>query len=228
MARFLGCNFFLCLAFAGLTLVLVGVDATAQTTAPTVLAVKSALEDALSSFNTSISTADSEVRSTGDLNSLGVGVDAPTSLTEDVQNVLSDLNSGLGGRLDSALDKLSTRQLQLVQDAQPLTKQLRAAAVAAPNRTDSALEIQSVESELAIRRMGKEVRRTIYEADITAYNASYSLPCRDQIPRTFYVTPNQIWVGAGDDVVKVHGNFLDLGTVARAEVDSVPAHIVYR
>jgi hypothetical protein len=103
------------------------------------------------------------------------------------------------------LDSLNGSERQFASDARDLVYRSRAAATA------------------LTQTIGDETRRTIGEADITAYNASYSLPCRTQIPRVVYWLPtSQIALGE-EVVVDLHGNFLNFGTDAKVLVDGRPA-----
>ncbi len=164
----------------------------------TILAVQKALEETLSKFNSTLNTAGNEVRSSG------------ASLASNAQNLLTDLNSQLGGRLRDSIDELKGAQRQLANDAIEVTNRLNQATIA------------------ILTRSGEEARATIAEADIVAYNASYSLPCRNLTPRIVYVSPSFIRVGSGNTEVHLRGNFLDLGQEPAATVEGVPARIISR
>ena len=170
----------------------------AQAEALTILAVKSALEDALKAFNNTIVTAGNEVRSTG------------TSLATNAQNVITDLNGQLGKRLQDTVGQLSGAERQLADDAILLTRQVQQATTAVATQT------------------GEQARQTIADADITAYNASYSLPCRDQTPRVVYITPTSLRRGSGAPEVRIRGNFLDIGAPPDVTVDGKPAKLISR
>jgi hypothetical protein len=172
--------------------------AKAQSGAVTVLAVQKALEDTLNKFNSTLNTAGNEVRSSG------------ASLASNAQNVLTDLNSQLGGRLAETLDQLQGAQRQLANDAIEVTRQVNQATLA------------------IVTKSGQEARTTIAEADIVAYNASYSLPCRTLTPRIVYATPDFIRIGSNNTEVHLKGNFLDLGQKPVVAVDNSPAKIIAR
>lgn len=174
------------------------VGAFAQAEALTILAVKSALEDALKAFNNTIVTAGNEVRSTG------------TSLATNAQNVITDLNGQLGKRLQDTIGQLSGAERQLADDAILLTRQVQQATTAVATQT------------------GEQARQTIADADITAYNASYSLPCRDQTPRIVYMTPTSLRRGTGAPEVRIRGNFLDIGAAPEVTVDGKAAKLISR
>lgn len=181
------------------SLVLVSpMGAFAQAEALTIFAVKTALEDALKAFSNAINTAGNEVRSTG------------TSLTTNAQNVITDINGQLGTRLQSTVGQLSGAQRQLADDAILLTRQVQQASIAVATQT------------------GEQARQTIADADITAYNASYSLPCRDQSPRIVYATPSSLRRGTGTPEVRLRGNFLDIGDAPAITVDGKPAKLISR
>src|SRR5262245_21908412 len=108
----------------------------AQTAVVTVLAIQKALEDTLSKFNSTLNTAGAEIRSSG------------ASLASNAQNVLTDLNTQLGGRLNETIDQLKGAQRQLADDAIEVTRQLTQATSA------------------IVTKSGQEARTTIAEADI--------------------------------------------------------------
>lgn len=164
----------------------------------TILSVKSLLEETLKSFNLTIATAGNEIRSTG------------VSLSQNAGNLLSDIDTKYANRMSETIGSLSKLERQTVDDAIVLTKQMQDATV------------------LLAATTGEETRRAIAEADITAYNASYSLPCRDWIPRVLYVTPNELRPSGDIPTIKIRGNFLDLGKEPDVTIGDLPARIVAR
>jgi hypothetical protein len=172
--------------------------AQAIATTLTIASIKQALEEVLQSFNSVINTAGNEIRSSG------------ASLAGNAQNVISDLNTQLGGRLNQTIGQLQGAQRQLAEDAVLLTRQMRDATNAIASNA------------------GAEARRTVWEADITAYNASYSSPCRTLTPRVLYVTPDSLRRGSGPMEVRVRGNFLDIGSVPRVTVADKEAKLIAR
>ena len=170
----------------------------AQVAPLTVGAVSSALQDALAGFNLAIATAGAEARSTG------------ASLAGNAQNVITDLDRQLGNRLSTSIEQLSGIERQLADDAILLTRQVRAASVAVATLT------------------AEEARRTIADADITAYNASYSLPCRSLTPRIIYSWPRDIRRGREPAEIHLKGNFLDVGKTPVVTVDGVAAEVIGR
>lgn len=181
-----------------LLLSLIVSHASAQVAPLTVGAVSAALQDALAGFNLAIATAGAETRSTG------------ASLAGNAQNVITDIDRQLGNRLTTSIDQLSGVERQLAEDAILLTRQVKAAGVAVVTLT------------------ADEARRTMAEADITAYNASYSLPCRSLTPRIVYSLPREIRRGKGPAEIHLKGNFLDVGKMPLVTVDGVAATIVGR
>lgn len=167
-------------------------------TAATILSVKSALEDVLKQFNAIIQTAGNEVRSTG------------VSLSQNAGNLLSDIDQKYANRLNDTVESLSKLERQTIDDAILLTKQMQQA------------------TESLAKTTGSEARLTIAEADITAYNALYSLPCRDWIPRVLYVTPSEVRPSGDIPVLTVRGNFLDLGDEPAISIDGNPAKLLSR
>jgi hypothetical protein len=170
----------------------------AQSSAVTVLLIRQGLEDALNKFNSIVNAAGAEVRSSS------------ASVASNAQNVITDLNSQLGGRLTDTVDQLKGAERQLIDDAAELTRRLQQATIAISTKT------------------GQEARASIAEADIVAYNATYSLPCRTLSPRIVYAIPDAIRAGNASNEVRLRGNFLDIGSVPAVTVDNKPAQIVAR
>src|SRR5208283_179597 len=166
--------------------------------APTVLAVRDLLQTALDGLDNTIKSAGGEVKSAGD------------SLQANAQNVIADINATLGSKLNLTFDKLDKQEQQLVADAQLLTKQI------------------NVATNSVINNAGAQARFAIAEADITAYNTSYSLPCRDQTPRFVYAQPAEIRVGADRPEIKIRGNFLAFGDAPQVTVGDTPGSIIAR
>jgi hypothetical protein len=148
----------------------------------TVLAVRTALVDAMKQFQEAIKTADQATRNAG------------VSLQSNAQNVLADIDQMFAGNLKDRLDELDTIQRGLMENAKLLTTQIQKS------------------TELVVAKAGYQARLTMADADITAYNALYSLPCRSQIPRILYVTPGDFRPGRDVPEVRVRGNFLNIGT----------------
>ena len=163
----------------------------------TALAVKSALEGVISEFRKAAMEA------TQDLQSLG------NSLQANAQNVIQDIDRTLGSKINLTFDRLDATELRLVEDAQALTKQM-----------------QTATSQL-LAKAGDEARATIVQADIAAYSASYSLPCRDAKPRLVASFPARFVAKRTTPVMSLKGNFLRQGTL-RATVNGKTAKIVQR
>jgi hypothetical protein len=176
----------------------VSVNAVDVAAGMTILSVKTLLEDTLKAFNTTISTAGNEIRSTG------------VSLSQNARNLLSDIDSKYSNRMGETVTSLSKLERQTVDDALVLTKQMQDATLAVTAAT------------------GEEARRAIAEADITAYNASYSLPCRDWVPRVLYITPSELRPSGDVPAIKVRGNFLDIGEEPNITVGDTPAKLISR
>ena len=188
-------------AFASTLLIpiLCGPHASGQVAAGlTVLEARNLLQTALDGLNNSLKTAGGEIKSAGD------------SLQGNAQNVIADMNQMLGSKLNLTFDKLNKQEQALVADAQVLTKQINDAA------------------NQVVNNAGDQARSAIAEADITAYDASYSIPCRDQNPRFVYVQPNFIRVGADRPEVKIRGNFLAIGNAPDVKVGDRSAKIISR
>jgi hypothetical protein len=165
----------------------------AQAGVPTFLtvgAISQGLRDALTGVQNATMTAGGEARSVGN------------SLQANVQNVLADIDAKFANRSDVMFSKLDGAERQFMSDARDLIYRTQAAAKAlAPV-------------------IGDEARRTIGEADIAAYNTSYSLPCRTQMPRIVYWLPTSQTAKGEEVIVEIHGNFLGFGDEPRVSVGS--------
>lgn len=147
----------------------------------TIGAVRSLLSETLEQFKGVIETAGAEIK--------GVG----NSLQANAQNVIKDIDDLFEDNLNLTFEKMDETQRNLFRDAQALTTKMQIAAVT----------IATVG--------GAEARKTIHEADITAYNTTYSLPCRSQVPRFVFSEPEDIRAGEEGTSVTIRGNFLDTG-----------------
>ncbi|WP_095991164.1 hypothetical protein [Cystobacter fuscus] len=164
----------------------------------TIGAVSNALSNAITDFKSSLETVGGEVR--------GVG----NSLQANAQNVISDIDRVFGRNVNLTFDRMDAQQRALYRDAQALTRQVRDATTALATKT------------------GDELRRTIAEADISAYNISYSLPCRTQTPRIVYVATPRLRLGRDTPEITIRGNFLDWPAASEVTVDGTPARVIAR
>lgn len=155
----------------------------------TIGAVRQGLNETLVGIQNATVTAGSEGRALGN------------SLQANIQNVIADIDARFGKRLDYTFEKLDGAERQFATDARDLIYRSRAATTALAGI------------------IGDESRQTIGEADIAAYNTSYSLPCRTQSPRVVYWAPTKAIAKGEEVVVSVHGNFLNFGTNAKVLVD---------
>jgi hypothetical protein len=163
----------------------------------TVLAAKSALEGAIAELRKALADT------TNDLQSLG------NSLQANAQNVVFDVDRTLGSKINLTFDRLDATELRLIEDVQTLTKQ-----------------VQTATSQI-VSKAGDEARKTIVEADIAAYNASYSLPCRSASPRVVASFPARLIARRSAAVLQLKGNFLRQGNVS-VTVNDRPARVVER
>lgn len=177
--------------------VLLCVSAPTWAQAFTVLAAKSALESAIGELRRALA------ETTNDLRSLG------NSLQANAQNVVLDVDRMLGSKINLTFDRLDATELRLMEDVQALTKQ-----------------VQTATSQI-VSKAGDEARRTIVEADIAAYNASYSLPCRSAPPRVVASFPARLTARRSAAVLQLKGNFLRQGNVT-VTVNDRPARVVER
>lgn len=163
----------------------------------TVLAAKSALEGAIGELRKALADT------TNDLRSLG------NSLQANAQNVVLDVDRMLGSKISLTFDRLDATELRLMEDVQALTKQ-----------------VQTATSQI-VSKAGDEARKSIVEADIAAYNASYSLPCRSAPPRVVASFPARLTARRSAAVLQLKGNFLRQGSVS-VTVNDRPARVVER
>lgn len=158
----------------------------------TVGEIQQGLNDALTSVQQATLTAGGEVRASGN------------SLQANIQNVLADIDAKFAHRSNVAYTQLDGEERQFMSDARELIFRSQEAAIALTTQT------------------GDQARETIGDADITAYDTSYSLPCRTQIPRVVYWTPSLAVANGETMVVNVHGNFLNFGAGAIVLVNGKP------
>lgn len=162
-----------------------------------VAAARSALVDAVERLDTALSNQAGNVQSLGE------------SLKGDATALLSDFDARLQGKLQYTFSQLTQQEQQVFNDSQALADKIDAATQALTSKT----------------QVG--VRQSLGEADILAYNALYSLPCRSQIPRIVYANPERV---AANDLHEAafRGNFLSIGDPLSVTVDGVPAGILSR
>ncbi|NOJ46073.1 hypothetical protein [Bradyrhizobium archetypum] len=172
--------------------------ASAQAGILTVGAASAALSAALDQFKAAIAQAGDELRGLGN------------SLQANAQNVLQDMNKIMKDRMDQAVSSLDVQERRIVEDAEALTRQVQKA------------------TEALLKRAGDEARQTIVEADISAYDALFSLPCRDLRPRIVAAFPGEIVASQGQPVMTLRGNYLTQGSTLTASVDGKAARIVER
>ncbi len=164
----------------------------------TILAIKSTLEGFIESFREAMYEGTEDIQSIGN------------SLQANAQNVLADIDRMLGHKLEYTVDKLEGAELRLVEDAQELTRTMKVA------------------TQKIIAKAGEEARTTIVDADILAYNTSYSLPCRDSKPRVVASFPPTLQVGQDIPKLTLKGNFLRQGENLKVLVNGIEARIIER
>lgn len=155
----------------------------------TVGQIREGLNQALTGIQQATLTAGGEVRASGN------------SLQANVQNVIADIDAKFANRFNVTYTTLDGEERQFMADARELIFRSQAAATALVNET------------------GDQARQTVGDADIAAYDTSYSLPCRTQIPRIVYWTPSSAVARGEEVVVSIHGNFLDFGRSASVFID---------
>ncbi|QUT06450.1 hypothetical protein KFK14_02985 [Sphingobium phenoxybenzoativorans] len=132
------------------------------------------------------------------------------NLQTSASQVLNEANYALGDKLQYTFDRLDKQERRIFEDTQALTAQIKSSA------------------DLVNAGLLDSAERSLYEADILAWNTSYSLPCRDKPARLVYPTTRKmrIWADAGapstegdngqggrsrDLFLPVRGNFLAIG-----------------
>lgn len=140
------------------------------------------IQDSLEQVNSLAETAGSEVKG------------AALQLEMQLKDLLAVLDDRLENRIDESFDRLDDSQKLLTRNAQQTLESTREAM--------DALRAKSFNS----------AEELLHEADMSAYNTLYSLPCRDKIPRIVYSTPKALRVGSSQvEQLTIHGNFLRLG-----------------
>lgn len=187
-----------CIHRAILSLILVLLSTSSQADPLTVLAVKGALEESIQSMREALASTTHDIQSIGN------------SLQANAQNVILDIDRSLGSKLEYTFSRLDASELRLMEDAQALTEKMRLA-------TNSILT-----------NTGEEARKTIVEADIAAYNASYSLPCRDAKPRIVASFPARLIAGRDSPKMTLRGNFLKQGPEPIVTINNIESRILER
>jgi hypothetical protein len=141
---------------------------------------------------------------TSDIKSVG------NSLQANVQNVISDIDRSLGNKLNLTFDKLDAQERRLAEDAERLVALTREA-------TD----------ELTKKNF-ERAHSLVIDADMLAYNASYSLPCRTLKPRVLEVLPTTISSDSEAPLIKVRGNFLMQGKNLVVKIGKTQAAVTQR
>jgi hypothetical protein len=164
----------------------------------TIAQIRQGLNETVVGVKNATATAGAEAKTLG------------TSLQANLQNVISDIDARFANRLDVTVETLVGAERQFATDARNLILRGRAAA------------------EALAATPGDESRRTIGEADIAAYDASASLPCRTQAPRIAYWTPTRATAKGEEVLVSIHGNFLNFGTDLSVTIDGVASRPITR
>ncbi len=164
----------------------------------TVGIARQALIDAIGRLDTVLTNT------TGNIKAIG------NSLEANARGVVSDIDTRLGNKLDYTFDRLDKTERQLMEDAQALVGQVESSARAIVELTAAA------------------ATRVLGDADIIAYNALYSLPCRSQVPRIVYLTPEVLHEAYTVPEIALRGNFLDLGPEPKVTVDGKQAAVLGR
>lgn len=164
----------------------------------TVGALRAALVDAIAQLDTALSNATNNVKAAGN------------SVEANARGVVSDIDTRLGNKVNLTFDRLDDSGKKIFENAQQVVGQVNAAATNIIGKTEAA------------------ARRILGDADITAYNALYSLPCRSQVPRLVYSTPEILFEGRSVPEITLRGNFLALGHEPQVLVDGKQAILVAR
>ncbi len=160
--------------------------------------VRAALIQALEKLQETTRTAGDEARKTGD------------SLEKNGKNIIKEIDDRFGQRADTLIRRLDDSERKFMQDV------------------GKTIVLTNQASKELVKGMGEQARLTLYEADILAYNTSYSLPCRSKVPRIVYVANTPVIVGDQLPVVKIRGNFLDQGKLNGATINNVSSKVLAR
>jgi hypothetical protein len=175
-----------------------GATSPAHADPPTVGALRGALVDAIARLDTALSNATNNVKAAGN------------SVEANARGVVSDIDARLGNKLNLTFDRLDDSERKIFENAQEVVGQVNAAATGIIGKTESA------------------ARRILGDADIVAYNALYSLPCRSQVPRLVYSTPETLFEGGSVPEITLRGNFLAFGHEPQVLVDGKQATLLAR
>ncbi|HEV8631842.1 MAG TPA: hypothetical protein VGV61_16120 [Thermoanaerobaculia bacterium] len=164
----------------------------------TVGALRGALVDAIARLDTALSNATNNVKAAGN------------SVEANARGVVSDIDARLGSKLNLTFDRLDDSEKKIFENAQAVVGQVNSAATNIIGKTENA------------------ARRILGDADIVAYNALYSLPCRSQVPRVVYSTPEALFEGRSVPEITLRGNYLAIGQEPKVLVDGKPATLLAR
>ena len=160
--------------------------------------VRAALIQALEKLQESTRTAGDEARKTGD------------SLEKNGKNIVKEIDERFGNRADILIRRLDDSERKFIQDV------------------GKTIVLTNQASQDLVLKTGEQARLTLFEADILAYNTSYSLPCRPKVPRLVYVADTPIIVGNQLPAVRLKGNFLDQGKLYEAKINGISSKVVAR
>jgi hypothetical protein len=160
--------------------------------------VRAALIQALEKLQETTRTAGDETRKTGD------------SLEKNGKNIVKEIDEKFGNRADILIRRLDDSERKFMQDV------------------GKTIVVTNQASKELIEGSGKQARLTLSEADILAYNTSYSLPCRAKVPRIVYVADTPIIVGDQLPAVRIRGNFLDQGKLYEANINGISSKVLAR
>ncbi len=164
----------------------------------TVGVLRGMLVNAIARLDTALSNLSNNVKAAGN------------SVEANARGVVSDIDARLGNKLNLTFDRLDDSEKKIFENAQEVVGQVNAAAANIIGATESA------------------ARRILGDADIVAYNALYSLPCRSQVPRLVYSIPETLFEGRSLPEITLRGNFLAFGDEPRVLVDGKPATLLAR
>jgi hypothetical protein len=160
--------------------------------------VRAALIAALEKLQETTRTAGSETRKTGD------------SLERNGRNLIKEIDDKFGNRANIIIRKLDDSERKFMQDV------------------GKTIVLTNKASKELIDGSGNQARLTLFEADILAFNTTYSLPCRIKSPRVVYVVNTPIVIGDQLPAVKIRGNFLDQGRLYIATIDGTITKVLAR
>ncbi len=122
-----------------------------------------------------------------------------------IQNLIKEIDNRYANNLDRTVGSLRDFEKDFFRDVDETIFQTKESILQGLDKgTESAIKL-------------------LREADISSYDALYALPCRDKIPRIVYPDPSSIEIGINQPIVKIRGNFLNIGRDQKVQINGEDA-----